>query len=205
MSGMRNAMLAVGGLIAVGAAGAAGTHAAGLWGNDPAACSGTVVTAPLGGPFTLTAHTGETVSRDDLKGTPTLLYFGYSTCPDICPMELTDMAEAADALAERGVDVRTAFVTVDPARDDQARMAEYVGFFHDEMIGLTGEKAATDTAAKAYKVWHRQVDDPDLPGGYAVDHTGYVYLLDEEARTTAVFAKGSGVEALTEGVACRFG
>lgn len=205
MSTLRMAAVVAGAIIFSGAVGAAGY----LWfgGNAPGArdCPGGLVGAAVGGPFELTAHTGERFSSADLKGEPSLIYFGYGTCPDICPTELADTAAAVDILAERGITVRPVFITIDPERDKGSALAEYVGYFHDRMIGLTGTLDEIDKAAKAYRVYYAKAPDEDFPDGYAMDHSSYIYLLDADGGFITYFKFADKPETIAEGVACHVG
>lgn len=203
---LRGVALVTGTLIFAGAAGAAGYLYFG--GKAPGArtCPGGLAGAAIGGPFELTDHTGARFSSDDLAGEPTLMYFGYATCPDICPTELADTAAAVDILKEtKGLRVRPVFVTVDPERDKGEALAEYVGYFHDRMIGLTGTPEEIDAAAKAYRIYYAKAPDPDFPDGYAMDHSSYVYLLDDEGGFVTYFKYADNPETIAEGVACHLG
>lgn len=97
-----------------------------------------VGTAAIGGPFTLTSGTGARVTDKDVITKPTLVYFGYAFCPDVCPTDLARNATAADILAERGIDVGLAFITIDPARDTPEVMRDYATMIHPGLVGLTG-------------------------------------------------------------------
>lgn len=201
----RTVAVAAGVLIFGGAVGAASY----LWmgGAAPGArnCPGGVVGAAIGGPFELTDQTGKRFSDADLKGEPSLLYFGYATCPDICPTELADTAAAADILKERGMSVRPVFITVDPERDKGEALQEYVSYFHDDMLGLTGTPEEIAAAAKAYRVYYAKSPDPDFPDGYAMDHSSYIYLLDEDANFITYFKYADSPETIAQGVACHIG
>ena len=201
----RSAALVVGCLIFTGAVGAAGYLYMG--GKAPGAqqCPGGVVGAAIGGPFELTDHTGKRFSDKDLVGQPTLMYFGYGTCPDVCPTELADTAAVVDILGEKGLTVRPVFVTVDPERDKGEALAEYVGYFHDRMIGLTGTPEEIAAAAKAYRIYYAKVPDEDFPDGYAMDHSSYIYLLDDKGQFVTYYKYADQPEKIAEGVACHVG
>jgi protein SCO1 len=129
----------------------------------------------LGGPFTLTDHTGTTVTEASFADRPTILYFGYTFCPDVCPLDNARNAEAVDLLAAKGHDVTPVFITVDPERDTQEVMAEFVRFMHPKMIGLTGTAEQLRDAARAYRVYFAKQDAQDE--FYLVDHSTFAYLL----------------------------
>lgn len=113
-----------------------------------------------------------------------LVYFGYTHCPDVCPLGLQTMAEALDALGPLGEKVSPVFVTVDPDRDTPAKLDEFVGSFDPRFIGLSGNREETDRIIKAFRVYARKVDGAG--GDYTMDHTAAVYLLDRDARFVGV-------------------
>jgi protein SCO1/2 len=133
--------------------------------------------AEIGGPFTLTDHTGRRVTSAELIDGPTLIYFGYTFCPDICPVDVAVMASAVDLLAERGFDVTPVFITVDPARDDVAAMAYYADAMHPRMVGLTGGEAEIKAVADSFRVYYERVDLADSAAGYLMNHTTLTYFL----------------------------
>jgi protein SCO1/2 len=132
----------------------------------------------LGGPFTMTAHDGRTVTEKDLKGRHALIFFGFTTCPDVCPTTLNEVAVWLDELGEEGATIDPYFVTVDPERDTPERMAEYVGYFSPRITGLTGTPDELAVMASGYKAYYARVDLDD--GDYLMDHTAAVYLMDED-------------------------
>jgi len=120
-------------------------------------------TAAIGGPFALTAADGRRVTEAEAIAGPTLVYFGYSFCPDFCPTDLARNALAADLLAERGVDVGQVFVSIDPARDTPEAVGAFAEAIHPDLLGLTGSAAHVEAAAKAYRVYYRKSgDDPEF-------------------------------------------
>ncbi|KAK2078287.1 hypothetical protein QBZ16_004156 [Prototheca wickerhamii] len=143
--------------------------------------------AAIGGPFQLVDHRGSPFSDKDLLGRWTLLYFGFTQCPDICPEELEKIVEAKQlAEKETGTKLTTVFVSVDPERDTVAQVAEYVKEFDPEMIGLTGTLEQTNAAARAYRVYHSKTgEDKD----YLVDHSIITYLLDPQGNFVTFFGK----------------
>jgi len=119
-----------------------------------ASCEGTSVAgADIGGPFTLVDETGQTVTDRDVITGPTLVYFGFTNCPDVCPIDSARNAVATTLLEERGIDVRPVLITVDPQRDTPKEMAEYTDNFHPRMLGLTGSKEQIAGATTAYRVY----------------------------------------------------
>lgn len=144
-----------------------------------------IMPASLGGPFELTDHKGEPATEAIFAGELTLVYFGYSFCPDICPLSLQTMA---DAMAELGDEpgIKGAFITIDPDRDHVEHLAGYVPLFHEQLIGLTGPIAAIEPVARAFRVYFKYRKDVD-PEAYPVDHSSYIYLMDQNWRLLAVF------------------
>ena len=160
-----------------------------------AAAGATAGAASVGGPFALVDSKGAPFTQDSLKGAWSLLYFGFTHCPDICPDELEKVAAVTDALAaEHGVAVTPVFVSVDPARDPPPVVGAYVAEFHPRMVGLTGSEAAVKEAARAYRVYYAKAGvDPTRPDDYLVDHSIITYLLAPDAKFVTFY--GRNVEA----------
>ena len=135
--------------------------------------------AAIGGPFTLTDQNGQTVTEAALQGHPTAMFFGYTFCPDVCPTTLFEMTGWLDKLGPDADRLKVYFVTVDPARDTQEALAEYLSAFDPRISGLTGTPEAVSEIIKAYRVYAREV--PLDSGGYIMDHTATIYLLDSES------------------------
>jgi protein SCO1/2 len=134
--------------------------------------------ANIGGPFQLVAGDGRMVTERDFKGTPFLVFFGFTHCPDICPTKLQEMSEVFAKLGRRGEKVRALFITVDPERDTPEVMKSYVASFDDRIVGLTGDRAEIDKVVKAYRAFARKV--PLKDGDYTMEHTGLVYLMNKD-------------------------
>ncbi len=132
--------------------------------------------ADLGGPFTLVSETGETVTDADVITEPTLLYFGYTFCPDVCPLDTVRNAEAVAMLEEDGLMVQPVMISVDPERDTPEVMDDFTANIHPRMLGLTGTPEQTDAAARAYRVYYRINREGDDPY-YLVDHSAFSYLV----------------------------
>jgi len=130
-------------------------------------------------------QTGRAGTEQDLKGKPSLIFFGFTHCPDICPTTLFEVSEILGALGEEAARVNALFVTVDPERDDAAQLKLYLSSFHPVLRGLTGSPENIAAMLKAYRVYSRKV--PLKDGGYTMDHTALVYLLDREGRFVAPF------------------
>lgn len=166
-----------------------------------ASCRKSKITGPaLGGPFELIAHTGEVMTDEDLITKPTLVYFGYTFCPDVCPIDTVRNAEAADLLAERGADVGTAMITIDPARDTPEVLSEYVELIHEDMVGLTGAQAAIDATLKSYRVYAKKADSDEE--FYIMDHSAYTYLVAPGEQVLEVIRRTDTPEQVADTVAC---
>ena len=140
----------------------------------------------IGGPFSLTDQNGATVTEAALQGHPSLIYFGYTFCPDVCPTTLFDATNWMKALGPDADKLRFFFVTVDPARDTQQVMGQYLQAFDHRMIGLTGSPDAVDKALKAFRIYARKVDGEN--GSYTMDHSASVYMFDSKGKFTGVIA-----------------
>jgi protein SCO1/2 len=150
--------------------------------------------AAIGGPFELTDQNGRTVTERDLKGRPFLVFFGFTRCPDICPTTLFEVSEIMRALGKDADRVGALFITVDPERDTPAALKDYLSSFDPHLAGLTGEPAAVAAVAKAYRVYFKKV--PLDQGGYTMDHTAIVYLMDKDGRFVSPFNLKRTTEAL---------
>ena len=174
-------------------------QAQGLNGSNP--CGLTAVAGDvIGGPFELISETGETVTDQDVITEPTLIYFGYTFCPDVCPLDSARNASAAYILEDQGIDIGTVFISVDPPRDTVEVVKDYTDNFHDDMIGLTGSPEQVKTASQAYRTYYRaQEGDPDY---YLVDHSTQTYLVFPETGFATFFRRDSTPEQVAETTAC---
>jgi protein SCO1/2 len=141
--------------------------------------------AAIGGPFKLTDQNGQVVTDQDLKGHPFLVFFGFTHCPDVCPTTLFEVSEVLRALGPDADRTRALFVTVDPERDTPRVMKDYLSSFDPHLSGLTGDPAEIAAVAKAYRVYFKKVSQED--GGYTLDHTAIVYLMDKTGRFVSPF------------------
>ncbi len=150
---------------------------------------GSLPSAPLasaiGGPFKLVDQEGRTVTDADLNGRPTLMFFGFTHCPDICPTTLFDVSEVMRALGRDADGVSAYFVTVDPERDTPQVMKEYLSSFDPHLRALSGSPEAIAAMEKAYRVFAKKV--PLEGGDYTMDHSALVYLMDKQGRFVAPF------------------
>ena len=170
--------------------------------NDPYAnCrQGQVAGGAIGGPFTLVDQTGATVTEKDVLKEPSLVYFGYGFCPDVCPLDNARNAQAVDILEERGLSATPVFITIDPARDTPEAMAEYVAAIHPKMIGLTGSAEQVKAASQAYKTYYKQ--QPAEDDYYLMDHSTFTYLMLPDAGFVEFFDRDVTADKLADQVAC---
>ncbi|WP_392887679.1 SCO family protein [Pseudomonas migulae] len=154
--------------------------------------TGTMATprTDIGGPFQLTNQNGQRVTERSF-GEPTLLYFGFMTCPAICPTDLAKMARISRQLQQQqGITVRPVFVTVDPERDTPARLKTYVNYFASNFVGLTGSAQDIVRITDAYHVYYKKVPSGDKPDQYMMDHSTLLFLLDSQGRYLKHFGRG---------------
>ena len=143
-----------------------------------------VSVSAVGGPFALQTGDGRTVTDRDMLGEPFLVFFGYTHCPDVCPTTLAQISQVLTALGP-DTKLKVLFITVDPERDTPRLMQQYAGSFGANVIGLSGDRAAIDQIMKAYRVYARKV--PEKNGGYSMDHSAVVYLMDSQGRFVRAF------------------
>lgn len=157
--------------------------------------------ASIGGPMSLIDENGNAVTDADMFKKPTLLYFGYSFCPDICPIDNARNAEALDMLQSEGYEAQMAMITVDPARDDPARLREFTDYLHPDAMGYTGTEEQIIEATRAYKAYFRIEDNPD-PDFYLVDHSTFTYLVLPEIGFVEFFKRETNPRDMANRVEC---
>jgi len=136
-----------------------------------------ILSERIGGSFQLTDHHGRTVSDTDLRGRFALIFFGYTQCPDVCPMTLLSLTEALELLGHDGDAIQPVFITVDPLRDTPEMIADYLSNFHPRFIGLTGTRQQIASVERAFAVYAKAADGADKNANYLVDHTALAYLI----------------------------
>ncbi|MGL4313370.1 MAG: SCO family protein [Sphingomonas sp.] len=145
--------------------------------------------AQIGGPFTLTDQNGRRVSDHDLAGKFRLIYFGYTYCPDVCPVDVQNLAHGVKVLEKRDAalarQIVPIFITVDPARDTPAVLKQFVGAFHPRMLGLTGSPQEIAKVAKEFGIFYK-AEPKDATGAYTVDHSRVAYLMGRDGRPLAL-------------------
>ena len=170
-------------------------------GDQFAECrGGQVAGGAIGGPFTLINQAGQTVTDIDVITKPTLVYFGYTFCPDVCPLDNARNAEAVDILEEMGVDVTPVFITIDPERDTPEVMAEFADVMHPKMIGLTGSLEQVKAASLAYKTYFKKQEAEDEY--YLVDHSTFTYLMLPKTGFADFFKREVTPDEMAQRVAC---
>lgn len=156
--------------------------------------------AAIGGPFALTDQNGNTVRETDFAGKYRIVYFGYTFCPDVCPIDVQNIAaglrkfEAKDPA--RGANIVPIFVTVDPDRDTPAKLKEFVSAFHPRMVGLTGSLEAIAAAAKAFAVYYKKQPPAAGATGYLVDHARAAYLMSPQGKPIALLPADETADAV---------
>jgi protein SCO1/2 len=148
--------------------------------------------AAIGGPFQLTDQDGRTVTERDLLGKPSLVFFGFTNCPDVCPTTLFDMSQVLHALGPDADRTRAIFITVDPERDTQSVLKDYLSSFDPHITGLTGDLPAITAVAKEYRAYFKKVTIDG--GGYTMDHTAITYLMDKDGRFVSPFKLNRATE-----------
>jgi protein SCO1 len=141
--------------------------------------------AAIGGPFQLTDQSGATVTDKSLQGRPTLIFFGFTHCPDVCPTSLFEISEVLRAMGKDADRVNAYFVSVDPERDTRAAMKEYLSSFDPHLKGLTGTPDEVAKVVTDYRVYARKV--PLKDGDYTMDHTALTYLMDRDGKFVSPF------------------
>jgi len=179
---------------------------AGLVQNEDAfaQCRSTVIAGgsdAIGGPFELITEDGELVTSEALITEPTLLYFGYTFCPDVCPLDTLRNAEVVDILAERGEAVLPVFISIDPKRDTPERLREFTENIHSDMIGLTGSEVQVAAASRAFRTYYNSHDDGSDPY-YLVDHSTFTYLVLPDAGFVEFFRRDTAPTEMADAVQC---
>lgn len=157
--------------------------------------------AEIGGPFTLVRQDGVEVTSEQVLDRPSLIYFGYTFCPDVCPVDVQVIVDAVDRLAEKGVAVQPVFISIDPARDTPKELAAYAEAMHPKMVALSGSDEQLAAAAKAYRVVYNRQDVPGSAAEYLMAHTTFSYLVVPGQGVVAMFRNGHPPEQIADDVA----
>jgi len=140
--------------------------------------------------YELVDHTGRPVTAESFAGKWQMVFFGFTHCPDLCPTTLATMAQVMDLLGPDAELVVPIFITVDPARDTTDVMAAYVGAFHPRMVGLTGTEAQAAGAVGNFRGWYERIEDENAPGGYAVVHSGHIFVMAPDGGFVDLWMEG---------------
>lgn len=147
--------------------------------------NGVATASAVGGPFKLINQNGQTITDEDFKGKPLLVFFGFTHCPDVCPTTLFEVSEMFRVLGKDGDRANALFISVDPERDTPAAMKDYLSSFDPNLKGLTGDPDAVAKTLSAYRVYAKKV--PQKDGDYTMDHTALVYLMDRNGQFVKPF------------------
>jgi protein SCO1/2 len=154
----------------------------------------------IGGPFELVSAKGETVTDKDVITEPTMIYFGYTFCPDVCPLDTARNAEATDFLAEGGQSMTPVFISIDPNRDTPEVVGDYAFNMHEKMIGLTGSALQVKAASQAYRTYYKA--HPGDDEYYLVDHSTFSYLVLPKYGFVEFFRRDVTAEDMAKTVGC---
>lgn len=155
----------------------------------------------IGGKFTLTDQNGNKFSSDQMKGHFSLVYFGFTYCPDVCPTTLTKLSNIIDILTKYKIDVMPIFISVDPERDTPAVLKEYLSHFNPKFVGLSGSPEEVRYAAELYKVFYTKSvtsDTSSARSNYMIDHSSFVYLMDRNGKYMKHFYMNSTEDEIVE-------
>lgn len=161
---------------------------------------GQVAGGDIGGPFTLVNSKGQTVTDAEVLTKPSLVYFGYTFCPDVCPFDMSRNVEAVDLLEKRGIDVTPVFISIDPERDTPEALADYEANLHPKLIALTGSAEQVKAASQAYKTFYKRRETGDE--FYLLDHSTFTYLILPGVGFVDFFRREITSEQMAESVAC---
>ena len=160
---------------------------------DRLSAPGAQQVAAVGGPFQLIDQDGKSITDRDLRGRPFLVFFGFTHCPEICPTALFEISEVMRALGKDADRTRALFITVDPERDTAPVLKDYLSNFDPHLVGVTGDPVGIAAVTKAYRAYYKKVPLPQ--GGYTMDHTAIVYLMDKEGHFVSPFKLDRSAEA----------
>jgi protein SCO1/2 len=164
--------------------------------ESPKGAAGTLLASAIGGPFQLVDQNGKPFGDSDLRGKWHLVFFGYTNCPDTCPTTLNELSLALDRLGSERDAVGIVLISVDPERDTPEVLKSYVESFDAPITALTGTADEVAQAAKAYRVYYAK--HPRADGGYDMDHSAVIYVMDPEGRLTATFTPDTPADAIAQ-------
>ena len=161
---------------------------------------GQIAGGDIGGPFTLVNTAGQMVTDAEVLTKPSLVYFGYTFCPDVCPFDMARNVEAVDLLAAQGVEVTPVFISIDPERDTPEALADYAANMHPALVALTGSAEQVKAASQAYKTYYRK--QPSDDEYYLMDHSTFTYLMLPGTGFVDFFRREVTSEQMAESVSC---
>ena len=147
--------------------------------------------------FSLLDDAGTIHTAADFRGKHVLVFFGFTNCPDICPTTMAEVAQVMDDLGPEAAEVQPVFVSVDPVRDRESGLGEYLEAFHPSILGLAGDEAATQAAVGSFKVFGERHEDAAAPGGYTMSHSSSLYLLGPRGDWLRQFEYGTPADDIT--------
>lgn len=163
--------------------------------QPPSFTANDITGAPYARDFKLVDHTGKPRTLADFRGKVVVMVFGFTQCPDLCPTTLAEMAAAMQELGDQARDVQVLLVTLDPERDTQELLGQYVPAFHPSFLGLRGDSAATAAVAKEFKVFYSKVPGKE-PGSYTIEHIAPSYVFDKEGKVRLYVRPGQGAKSI---------
>nr|WP_314898766.1 SCO family protein [uncultured Deefgea sp.] len=152
---------------------------------------------PIGGNFTLTDHHGKIRHSDEFKGKVLVLFFGFTQCPDVCPTTMSELKATMTQLGEQAKDIQVLFVSVDPERDTNQILSEYVPAFHSTFLGLNGNKEQLEQITKKFRIIYQK---QPLGDSYTMDHSAGSYLIDKNGKTRVMVNYGAGSSVFTHDI-----
>jgi protein SCO1/2 len=161
---------------------------------------GQVAGGDIGGPFMLVDTSGQTVTDADVLTKPSLVYFGYTFCPDVCPLDMMRNVEAVDLLADQGLEVTPIFISIDPERDTPDALADYAANMHPKLVALTGTADQVKAASQAYKTFYKRRETGDE--FYLMDHSTMTYLMLPGRGFVDFFRREANSDQMAKSVAC---
>lgn len=154
----------------------------------------------IGGPFTLTDHTGVKVTEASFQGKYMLIQFGYTFCPDICPTGLSTITTALEKLGRDANQIQPIFVTIDPERDTPKKLSSYVEHFYPGLRGLTGTEVQIENIAKSYRVFRKKVGS-SVSGDYLMDHSTFTYFMNPKGKLALMFRHETNPDIMAKAIA----
>ena len=150
----------------------------------------------IGGPISLVSHTGERVTEENFKGAPTLVYFGFTYCPDFCPSTLIALKNAYARLPDGVAPPQTLLITIDPERDTPQALAEFIPYFDANIIGLTGTADQIERTSKTFRIYYEKIEEAASPDGYTMGHSSQLFLFDPQGGYVGAWTYGTPAEEI---------